>query len=355
VLHAEVRTTLGALELDLAFEVEAGRCLALAGPSGAGKTTALRILAGLTRPRAGVVRCGERTWLDTDRGIELPPERRHCGYVVQDYALFGHLRAWQNVAYGLRSERSRTRRRGRALELLERFDLSERADARPAALSGGERQRVALARTLASNPSVLLLDEPLAALDSPGRARARRELAKVLRELDVPVVLVTHDFMEAAMLGDEVAVIDGGHVVQRGSADQLAAGPQSAFVADFSGASVLTGTARRADDGLTRVELDGGGVVTSTAAASGPVVVAVHPWEVSIEPVDTGATGSATNRLAVEVISIVIVGNRARVGLAAPQPLVAEITHASAQRLGLVTGVRVTASWKAAATQILPR
>jgi molybdate transport system ATP-binding protein len=349
VLRVEARTRLGTLELDVALEVEAGECLAVAGPSGAGKTSVLRATAGLLRPQRGVVEAGGETWLDTERDIDLPPERRRCGYLFQEHALFPHLSAWQNVAYPLRG----SDRRERALGLLDRFGMSELADARPRTLSGGERQRVALARALARRPDVLLLDEPLAALDARTRAGAARELGAVLREVEVPALLVTHDFAEAAQLGDRVGVIDGGHVVQEGTPSELAAAPRSAFVADFTGAVVLTGTARGGPDGLTHVELDGGGAVTSVDRADGPVAVSVYPWEIAIEPAGEAPHGSSQNRLPAEVLSVTVVGNRVRLGLAGPQPLAAEITGASVDALGLRPGVRVTASWKAAATRLV--
>jgi molybdenum ABC transporter ATP-binding protein len=351
VLHVEAHTRLGALELDVALSVSAGECLALAGPSGAGKTSILRIVAGLARPTSGRVTCGEETWLDTARGLSAPPEARRCGYVFQEHALFEHLRAWQNVAYGLRGV-PRGERRARSLELLERFGMDALADARPRTLSGGERQRVALARALAVRPAVLLLDEPLAALDTRTRAAASRELHATLREADVPALLVTHDFGEAALLGDRVGVIDAGRVVQEGTAAELAAEPASAFVADFTGAVVLTGTARAAEDGLTRVALDGGGEVASLQPASGPVTVSVYPWEIEILP-DSEHHGSAQNRLPVLVLSVTAVGSRVRVGLAAPQPLSAEVSEAAVRELGLEPGARVVASWKAAATRLL--
>jgi molybdate transport system ATP-binding protein len=166
---------------------------------------------------------------------------------------------------------------------------------------------------------------------------------------------VTHDFEEAALLGDEVAVLDAGRIVQRGTAAQLAAAPASAFVADLTGAVVLRGRARRDAEGLTRVALEGGGEVVALAAAEGEVAVSVHPWEIALEPPGSAATGSARNRLAVEVTSVTALGNRVRVGLAAPQPLAAELTGASAERLGLAPGGRAVASWKAAATRVLPR
>ena len=262
MLRVEVETARAGL--DIALEVADGECLALAGPSGAGKTTVLQTVAGLFTPERGVVTCGD-VWLDTERGVNLPPERRRCGYVFQDYALFGHLSAWRNVAYGMEGGD----RRRRSLELLERFGLTARASARPAQLSGGERQRVAVARALAREPRVLLLDEPLSALDPRTRAAAARELAAVLHETGVPALLVTHDFAEAALLGDRVGVLDEGRVVQLGTAAELSARPASAFVADFAGAVVLTGVATPGSDGLTRVALDGGGSIVSTDDASG--------------------------------------------------------------------------------------
>ena len=352
MLRVEAHTTLGRLVLDAAVRVGAGSCLALAGPSGAGKSTLLRIAAGLLAPERGRVTCGDEVWLDTATRRRVPPEERRCGYVFQDYALFGHMTVRDNVAYGLRGM-SRARRRARAHELLERFGVADLAVARPATLSGGERQRVALARALAPAPRVLLLDEPLSALDARTRASASRELAAVLREAGVPALLVTHDFTEAAVLGDRVAVIDGGRIVQEGSAGDLAAAPRSAFVADFTGAVVLTGTAHDGPGGTTVVELDGGGRVTSTDGGSGAVALSVHPWEIALEPAGAHGEGSSQNRLQADVVTVTPIGNRVRVGLAAPQPLVAEITAAAAADLRLAPGARVTASWKATATRLV--
>ena len=352
MLRVEAATRLGAFALDVALEVPTGECLALAGPSGAGKTTVLRVAAGLVRPERGRVVCGEEIWLDVERGVDVAPERRRVGYVFQEYALFAHLRVWQNVAYPLRGM-GRTERRARALELLERFGIAALADERPRTLSGGERQRVAVARALARKPAALLLDEPLSALDTRSRAAAGRELGAVLAETGVPALLVTHDFTEAALLGTRVGVIDGGRIVQEGTAAELAASPASAFVADFTGAVVLTGVARSGDDGLTSVALDGGGVVLSTEPGEGPVAVSVYPWEIALEPAGSERHGSAQNHLAVEVVSVTAVGNRVRVGLAAPQPLVAELSDASAHELGLTPGAPVVATWKAAATRLL--
>jgi molybdate transport system ATP-binding protein len=349
-----VRTRLGALELDIELAIAPGECMALAGPSGAGKSSVLRAIAGLLQPSDGRVTCAGGVWLDTARRVSLPPEARRCGYLFQEYALFGHLSAWRNVAYALH-ELPRAEREPRARELLERFGLEGHADARPATLSGGERQRVALARALARRPAALLLDEPLSALDARTRAAAARELAAVIRDAAVPVLLVTHDFTEAALLGDRVAVIDGGRVLQEGSASALAAAPASAFVADFTGAVVLTGEARRDESGVTVVALDGGGEVTALEGETGSVAVSVYPWEIALARPGEAARDSARNHLDVDVLSVTAIGPRVRVGLAAPQPLTAELSETSARALALAPGARAVASFKAAATRVLPR
>ena len=352
-LRAEVKTPLRGFDLALELEARPGEPLALVGPSGAGKTSVLRILAGLLRPHRGTVTLGQQTWLDTERDVELPAERRRCGYVFQDYALFPRMSALANVAYGAPGDRGQ--RRAAALAMLERFGVAALAEAKPPSLSGGERQRVALARALTAGPRALLLDEPLSALDSSTRRHALGELRAVLAELGVPVVLVTHSFDEAALLAGELAIVDRGAIVQRGDAATLSASPASVFVADFAGAAVLRGEAAPDPAGdLTLVELAGGGTVRSTDPARGPVAVCVYPWEVSLEPADASHADSIQNRVAAEVASLTTIGNRTRVALSLPQPLAAEISADSARRMGLRAGTRVTAAWKAAATRLVP-
>ena len=352
-LEVEARDRLRNIDLDVELEVGVRSCTGIVGPSGAGKSTVLRIIAGLRRPDPGRVTVNGVTWLDTRRGVDLAPDERACGFMFQEYALFPHMSAWRNVAFGIPG--AAKERRARALALLERFGMVEHADARPGSLSGGERQRVALARALARDPRVLLLDEPLSALDTRTRADAGRELSSVLRETGIPTIVVTHDFTEAALLADEVCVMDRGSIVQRGPSSRLAANPASPFVAELAGSVVLKGIARPELPGLTLVELEGGGVVHSPDAASGPVAATVFPWEVSLEPPGAERHGSALNQLAVEVVSVSEVGSRVRVGLASPQPLVAEITSESRRALGLEPGASVTAAWKATATRLLPR
>src|SRR2546429_129667 len=228
------------------------------------------------------------------------------------------------------------------------------AEARRGERGGGERRRVALARALALEPRALLLAEPLAALDVRTRARAAHELQRALATAGVPVVLVSHDFGEAAGLADEIAVLDRGRVVQRGPPDGVAASPSSAFVADLVGAAVLTGTAAPGPGGLTVVALDGGRPAVSTDAARGRVAVSLYPWEIVLEAPGTPHTGSARNRLDARVASVTRLGNRVRVGLAGHQPLSAELTAASADELRLAPGDPVVATWKGTATRLLP-
>jgi molybdate transport system ATP-binding protein len=353
MLRASIASTLRQFELALDLEVDRGACVALVGPSGAGKSTVLRAIAGLHRPDGGRIELDGGVWFDADAGIDLPPERRSVGYLFQEYALFPHLSAWRNVAFGL-DHVPRADRRASAQRALDRFGIGGLADERPRRLSGGERQRLALARALAREPDLLLLDEPLSALDARTAAAAGRELSASLRDVAVPTLLVTHDFAEAALLADRIAVIDRGRVVQRGTAGELSARPASSFVADFAGAAVLIGQARPGENGLTRVDLDGGGTITSTDAVEGPVAAAIYPWEVALEPPGSANPGSALNHVEARVTSITEIGNRARVGLQASQPFAAEVTGASVARLGLAAGSCVTATWKATATRLVP-
>ena len=339
-LELDIHLPLRSFRLELALAL--GReTFALVGPSGAGKTTVLRAVAGLARPEAGRVVLDGEVLFDSTQRIDLPPEARRVGFVFQDYALFPHMTVAQNVAYGARD---------RAAELLERFRISHLAGARPGELSGGERQRVGLARALARDPGVLLLDEPLSALDPHTRAALRLELKEILDELALPVLLVTHDFHDAAVLAARVAVIADGCIRQVGTPSELIAAPADAFVASFTGANVLSGRARRGADGLTEVSLDGGGVVYSVDEAIGDVEVAVYPWDVSISR--EAPHDSALNHVRGPITSLVLIGNRARVQVGG---LVGEVTAASAERLSLEEGEVVMASFKAAATRLVER
>lgn len=350
MLSSDLGARLGDFDVWAELAVGAGECLAIAGPSGSGKTTLLRLLAGLRRAdRGSLTLNGERL---AAPGLHVPAEQRGIGFLFQEYALFPHLSALGNVAYGLRGG-SRSQRRRRAHEWLARFGLDDRARSRPAHLSGGERQRVALARALAPQPRALLLDEPLSALDARTRRRATGELRATLEELAVPALIVTHDFAEAAALAGRIVVLDGGRVLQAGTPAELTASPVSALVADLAGAVLLRGTASSVAGGLTAIALEGGGELRSTDSAAGPVIASVFPWEIALTaPGAASEGGSALNRLPGRVSSVTEFGNRARVALAVPQPLVAEVTAASVARLALRPGVEVEATWKATATRI---
>jgi molybdate transport system ATP-binding protein len=337
-LSADFRLGLRSFELSLALAVE--RTVALVGPSGAGKTSVLRVIAGLARPGAGRVELDREPWVDVERGVFVPPEQRRVGLVFQEYALFPHLSVRQNVAFGGKS---------RVDELLERFRISHLAAARPTQLSGGERQRVALARALARDPGVLLLDEPLAALDTHTKAEVRVELEELLHALELPTLIVTHDYEDAATLAETVGVLVEGKVRQIGKPDELVASPADPFVASFTGANLLRGHARRLDDGLTSIRLESGDVVYSTDEALGEVGVVVYPWDVAVGRAQI--EGSALNLVSGEVASVVPVGNRVRVRIG---PLIAEVTAASAEKLQLERGGRAYASFKATGTRLVP-
>jgi ABC-type sulfate/molybdate transport systems ATPase subunit len=323
--------------------VERGETVALVGPSGAGKTTVLRVVAGLLRPDEGLVVLDEAVLLDTERRIDVAPEHRRVGYLFQEYALFPHLDVWHNVRFGAR--------RAEDVEpLLQRLRIEELGRAHIGELSGGERQRVALARALAREPALLLLDEPLSALDAHTRAGVRAELRELLDGLGLPTILVTHDFEDAATLAHRVGVISDGEILQLDTPTDLVAVPRDAFVASFSGATVLPGRVVETRDGLSHVALDGGLSLWSADEAEGAVNVAVYPWDVSVGvhvPDD-----SRLNHVSAAVISVAPMGNRTRIRIG---PIVAEITAASAERLHLRSGVLAVASFKATAARLFPR
>jgi ABC-type sulfate/molybdate transport systems ATPase subunit len=328
-------------EFALRVELAVGReVVALVGPSGAGKTTLLRAVAGLVAARGRIAADGA-TWLDSEHGLDVPPEQRSVGLVFQEYALVPHLSVRKNIGFG----------RGAQVDgLLERFGLAPLADVKPGDLSGGERQRVALARALATDPAVLLLDEPLAALDAHTRAEVRGELHRLLAETGKPTIVVTHDFEDAAMLASRVGVLVRGRLRQLGVPSELVASPADPFVATLTGANVRRGRARPIIAGLTELELPSGERIRSTDTVEGDAAAIVYPWEVTLSR--TRPDDSAQNHVAGVVATVVPVGNRARVRVG---PVTAEITADSAERLGLRGGERAVASFKATATRLLLR
>jgi molybdate transport system ATP-binding protein len=336
VLH-EILVPLRSFDLGLSLEVEG--TVALVGPSGAGKSTILRAIAGLTRPSSGTIKVSGATWFDSARRIDVPVNERAVGFLFQDYALFPHMTVRQNIEFA---------RREKADRYLWQFHLDHLAAARPSELSGGERQRVALARALARNPKVLLLDEPLAALDTHTKATVRRELHDLLHELRIPTLFVTHDFEDAAALADRVGVLVDGALRQFGRTSDLVAHPADPFVASFTGANLLRGRVAESNNGVARVRLADGTLISTTGRAAGDVVVAVYPWDVTVSTVEPH--DSALNVIAAPISSITELGNRARLAVG---PISAEITSESLRRLDLSVDQHVFATFKATGTRVL--
>ena len=340
-LDAHLVLSLGALRLDAAIVAESGETVALVGPNGAGKTTVVRALAGLERLQRGHVTLDGVVLEDPVARTFVPPEQRSLGVVFQDSVLFPHLSARENVAFGLRS-RGLTRRdaRRRADAALARLGLAALAGAEPAALSGGQAQRVALARALATEPRMLLLDEPLASLDAGARREVRRALRRDLAAFAGPRLLVTHDALDAALLADSVVVLEEGRVVQTGTLAAVTARPRSRYVAELVGVNLLRG--RAAGDHVT---VDGGVAVHVAQRCDGEVLIVIHPHAVALHR--RPPEGSPRNAWPGRVDGIEPMGDRVRVRVAGPLPLVAEITPAAVTALSLADGVEVWATVKA--------
>jgi molybdate transport system ATP-binding protein len=341
---------IGGFHLDAAFEVGRGETLVLVGPSGAGKSTCLTLVAGLRRPRAARVVCGGAVWCDTGAGIDRPPEQRRAGLVFQEYALFPHRSVLGNVAYGPRARgSSRGEAEARAARWLDRLGLGELADRPVTSLSGGQRQRTALARALASDPQVLLLDEPFASLDAATRANVRVELRAFLEEVGLPTVLVTHDPVDALALGDRIAVLESGRVVQSGTREDLLAHPRSPVVAELAGLNLYRAelTAGR---GLKEARV--GDVVFHVLAddRAGPSFLAFAPSEVALSA--ERGPGSPQNVFAGTVREVLPLPDRLRVSIDAGVAIVAELTREAGATLAVRPGRPVWASIKATAIRV---
>jgi len=348
-LRAAVRVRLGAFELRATVDGAAGETIAVLGPNGAGKTTLLRALAGLVPLADGHVVLGSTVLEDATTDVHVPPERRPIGVVFQDYLLFPHLSALENVAFGPRCKGlAAADARARAREWLARTRIAERAAARPAELSGGQAQRVALARALAVTPELLLLDEPLAALDVGTRAEIRRDLHAVLRAFGGVCVLVTHEPLDALTLGHRLVVLEQGRIVQSGSAAEITARPRSRWVADLVGVNLLAGDAERG-----RVRLEGGGTLDTPDADAGPVFVVVHPRAVVLHR--ERPQGTARNVWPARIDFLDVGGARVRVRVAGTPSVVAEVTPAAVAELALGPGVAVWVAVKATEIAVYPR
>ena len=347
-LEASIRLALGPLDLDMELTIDEGEVVALLGPNGAGKTTLLRAVAGLVPFNSGHVRLDGKVLEDTATGQYVPTERRPIGFVFQDYLLFPHLSVVDNVAFGLRSRgTSRGAAAQKAVDWLGRVGLEDYARAKPAELSGGQRQRVALARALAPDPRLLLLDEPLAALDVSTRAEVRRDLKRHLASFQGIRLVVTHDPLEAVALADRLIVMENGRLVQTGTPAEVTEHPRSQYVADLVGVNLIRG---EADHGTVRIP--GGAAVAAAGAESGEVFAMIHPRAVAIYR--RRPEGSPRNVWSGRASNIELLGNRVRVRIDGEVPLVAEVTPAALKELDLVEGGEVWLSFKATDVGVYP-
>ena len=349
-LSADVAITLGGFDLQVDLEVDSDSVVAVVGPNGAGKTTLVRAFAGLVPVDRGRITIDGRVIEDTSTGVRVPPERRNIGVVFQEHRLFAPLTALENVAFGLRATGVHKRiARARAGTWLAQMGLSDVADLRPRQLSGGQAQRVALARALAIEPALLLLDEPLAAVDAAARADLRHLLRQELYRYPGTRLIVTHDPLEAAALAQWLVVLEDGRVTQQGPLVEVTARPRSAWVASMVGLNLLTGDG---DGDGAIVTLGNGSSIAAASSLRGPAFVAIRPNAITLHR--HRPEGSARNVWPGTAGELNFVGDRARVRLAGPVPLIAEVTAASVAELHLAEGGQVWASVKATDVDVYP-
>ncbi|MBP2471493.1 molybdate transport system ATP-binding protein [Crossiella equi] len=341
-LTARLRVTRGSFTLDVDLALEPGEVVALLGPNGAGKSTALRALAGLV-PNTGTIRHAESTW------DGLPPEKRPIGVVFQDYLLFAHMTALDNVAFGLRARGVRKAEANAvARDWLAKVGLPEHTKSKPGTLSGGQAQRVALARALATSPDLLLLDEPLAALDASTRLRVRADLGRHLRAYPGHTLLVTHDPLDAMVLADRLVILEQGRLVQAGTPREVVRQPRTDYVAHLVGLNFYRGTAEG-----TTVHLSDGGTLTTAEPTTGPVHVVFPPTAVSLYP--ERPSGSPRNTWPATVVGIEAHAHTTRVELAGTPPVLGDITTATVADLRLRPGDGLWVSVKATEIHTYPR
>jgi molybdate transport system ATP-binding protein len=346
-LHANIRVNRNGFALDVQLNAENGKTVAVLGPNGAGKTTLLRALAGLI-PIEGRIELGGRVLDDSAIRAHVPTELRRVGLVFQDQVLFPHMTVLDNIAFGLRARRLRGRDASRTARFwLDGAGLGAHANAHPRELSGGEAQRVALLRTLATEPDLLLLDEPLSALDVTIRAEVRRELSRQLASFQGVRLLVTHDPIEAMAIADQIVVLENGKTVQSGTPEQVTAQPRSRFVADLAGVNLLRGRAQE-----DHVELTGGAQIAAPDAGDGDVFAVIHPRSISLHL--ARPEGTPRNVWQGKVEHVDLQGERVRVSVKGPVSLVAEVTRAAVRELKLEPGAEVWMAVKATEVEVFP-
>ena len=337
-------------EVSATMTIEPGQTVALLGPNGAGKSTFVALLAGLERPAGGRAALDGELLDDVTAGLHVAAHERPIGVVFQDLLLFPNLSSLENAAFPLRARGIPAREaRGRATVLLERLGVAHKSSSPPTNLSGGEAQRVALARALVHEPRLLLLDEPMSALDLPARVATREILRRELASFDGVRVVVTHDPVEAMVLADRIVVLEAGRITQTGTPEEIRTAPRTNYVAQLVGTNLFRGTLARIDAGAGTISTPQGdivGAVPSGWRSSGDAVVAVvRPSDVAVHT--TRPTGSARNVLHGPISSISIEAERARIRVASSPPVLADVTLASVERLGLRDGLEVWVSFKA--------
>ena len=378
MLQVDLETHLNTFHLSLSFSAEPGKTTVLLGESGSGKTTVLRLLAGLLNPQHGRISLGETLYFDSEKRVAVPPQERAFGYVFQDYVLFPHLSVFENIAFGLHAQRlPRQLIRQRVGAVLEQVHLSGFDQRRPAQLSGGQQQRVAIARALALQPALLLLDEPLSALDVQTRREVRHELHRILAEVGITTILVTHQYLEALVFGEQILVLDAGKVIQRGEQRDLLTHPRSSYIAELIGVNFFRGhIVRQETNMLYAIQLQNGAQSFEIVAAlkehmsteKNPAVgedayIIVDPRSITLYP--NPPDSSARNVFRGEIVQMLHLGGsplhssgeneHVRVSILLNgnmPPLTAEITEASALRMQLHDGKIIYASFKATEASI---
>jgi molybdate transport system ATP-binding protein len=348
VLEADIQLRLSRLELNVTFTVAAGEVLALLGPNASGKSTTLRALVGLLPLAGGRVVLDGTVLEDPAKHIRVAPEKRPIALMFQDYLLFPHLSALENVAFGLRSRGTgKTTARDEAAKALAYLGLGGLADAKPGSMSGGQQQRVAMARALVTNPKLLLLDEPLAALDASTKTDIRRVLRQVLRESSAANMLVTHDLLDAVALGDRMVVIENGEVVQTGTPAEVTARPRSRYVADLVGVNLL-----RAKAHGTLLEVEGGGRLACAAQVTGPILAVITPTDVLVSR--QRPEGQGGNIWPGHIGAVDLMGDRVRVRVDGTPAITAEVPPAAVKELKLDDGGELWISVSPAAITVYP-
>lgn len=340
-LDAQMVVRRDGFRLDAELTIEPGRTVALLGPNGSGKSTVVAALAGLLPIDEGRIVLDGAVFDDPSHGVFVPPEERRVGVVFQDYLLFPHLSVVENVEFGLRSRGvGRSSASEAAAVWLERLGIGDLARRRPRDLSGGQAQRVALARALVTGPKMLLLDEPLAALDATTRVEMRRVLADHLAVFEGPRLFITHDPTEAFLLADELHIIEGGRITQVGTVDDIRLRPRTAYIADLGGSNLFFGEAAGG-----AVDVGGHLLRIADSHISGPVLATVHAQAISLHAHRPG--GSPRNAWETTVTRIEHFGDRVRVQTGPPLPVTAEVTPGAVGELQLREGSSVWVSIKA--------